>query len=122
MDFFGVLYTVLVILHFVGLAALLGGFLLQTKATARGEGKILPAMWHGALTQLVTGLALVGIAEGVFKSDDIDNAKIAVKLTVAIVITVLVFLNRKKDVVASWAMWTIGGLTLANVIVAVAWR
>ena len=122
MEFFGVLYTILVILHFVGLASLLGGFLVQIKAIGRGEGKILPAMWHGALTQLVTGLALVGIAEGVFRSEEIDNAKIGLKLAVAVLITVLVFVYRKKELAPNWALWAIGGLTLANVVVAVAWQ
>jgi Na+-driven multidrug efflux pump len=116
-----VIRIILVILHFVGLASLLGAFLVQTKAIARGQGKVLVAMVHGALTQLVTGVLLVGVAE-MGDLYDVDSIKIAVKLVVAVVITVLVFVFRKKDPAPSWALWAIGGLTLLNVIVAVAWR
>jgi hypothetical protein len=115
------LRTLLLILHFVGLASLLGGFLVQVKAIGAGRGTVVPAMVHGALTQLVTGLLLVATIE-MGDLDDLNNAKIAVKLVVAAVITVLVFVYRKKVPVPSWALWSIGALTLANIVVAVAWR
>ena len=121
MTAFDVLRIILVILHFVGLASLLGGFLVQVRAVAAGQGKVVPAMVHGALTMLVTGLLLVGTIQ-MGDIYDVNNVKIGVKLAVAIVITVLVFVFRKKDPAPSWALWSIGGLTLLNVILAVAWR
>lgn len=121
MDALDIIRIILVILHFVGLASLLGGFLVQVKAIGAGQGTVVPAMVHGALTQLVTGLLLVGVAE-MGDLYDVDNVKIAVKLIVAVAITVLVFVYRRKNPAPSWALWTIGGLTLLNVIVAVAWR
>jgi hypothetical protein len=45
-----------------------------------------------------------------------------VKLLIAVVITVLVFVYRKKDPAPSWALWTVGTLTFANIVIAVAWR
>lgn len=111
-------YQLLVILHFIGLASLLGGFLVQTKAIAKGKGVIHAAMVHGALTQLVTGVALVGIAEAVLDAD-VNHMKIGIKLAVLIVITVLVFVYRKKSPVPSWVLWAVGLLTLANIVVAV---
>ena len=77
-------------------------------------------MVHGIITQLVTGVLLVGIAE----SDDapVDHAKIGVKLTVAVIVAVLVFANRKREVLATGAWALIGGLTIANIVVAVFWR
>ncbi|MCI2959630.1 hypothetical protein MN032_18250 [Agromyces atrinae] len=116
-----VVVMILLILHFVGLASLLGGFLVQTKAIGRGKGTVVTAMVHGALTQLVTGVAMVGLIE-MMGERDLDMAKIAVKLIVAVVITVLVFVFRKKDPAPSWALWLIGGLTLANIVIAVVWR
>ena len=121
MTAFDVLRTILVILHFVGLASLLGGFLVQTKAIAAGKGTVVTAMVHGSLTMLVTGLLLVGTIQ-MGDLYDVNNVKIAVKLAVAVAITVLVFVFRKKDPAPSWALWSIGGLTLLNVILAVAWR
>ena len=77
-------------------------------------------MVHGIITQLVTGVLLVGIAE----SDDapVDHAKVGVKLTVAVIVAVLVFANRKRDVISTGAWALIGGLTIANIVVAVFWR
>lgn len=121
MTAFEIIRIILVILHFVGLASLLGGFLVQTKAIAGGQGKVVTAMVHGSLTMLVTGLLLVGVIE-MGDLFDVNNIKIAVKLVIAIVITALVFVFRKKDPAPSWALWAIGGLTLLNVILAVAWR
>ena len=45
-------------------------------------------MLHGVLTQLVTGVLLVGLAEGVDSLDrSVDRTKIGVKLVVTLVIT-----------------------------------
>ena len=53
-----IVYDIILILHFIGLASVVGGFLAQMKSSDRG---VNPAMVHGALTQLVTGLLLVGL-------------------------------------------------------------
>ena len=116
-----ILRTILLILHFIGLASLLGGFLVQVKAITAGRGVVLPAMVHGALTQLVTGVLLVATIQ-MGDLFELNNLKIGVKLLITIVITVLVFVYRKKSPAPSWVLWAIGGLTVANVIVAAAWR
>jgi hypothetical protein len=116
-----ILRIILVILHFVGLSMLLGGFLVQVKAIGQGKGTVVRAMIDGALTQLITGLLLVATIE-MGDLYDVNNWKIAVKLVIAVIITVLVFVYRKKNPAPSWALWAIGALTLANVVVAVAWR
>ena len=48
-------------LHIIGIASLLGGFLTQMKAMGAGTARFVPAMLHGALTMLVTGIVLVGL-------------------------------------------------------------
>lgn len=114
-----------VVLHFVGLAALLGGFLVQIKALKPGLAKIVPAMIHGAWTMLVTGLVLVGLHEWTSSLDpaagEIDNIKIAVKSIVLTVVLVLVMQNRKKETVKSGTLALVGGLTFLNVVLAVFW-
>jgi hypothetical protein len=113
------LYNLILVLHFVGLASLLGGFIVQMKSTDKG---VNPAMWHGALTQLVTGVLLTGIAESDSLDDEpLDMAKISVKLLIALVITVLAFIGRKKQPpqVPLWGI--IGALTVVNVVIAVFW-
>lgn len=112
-----VVYDILVVLHFVGLASLLGGFLVQIGAPSK---VVNPAMLHGALTQLVTGLAMVGLAETLLADDeDLDTTKVGVKLGILLVITGLAFANRRKTSVSTGVWAAIGGLTLANIVIAV---
>jgi len=111
-------YNLIVILHFIGLASLLGGFLVQMSAADKG---VNPAMLHGALTQLVTGLLMVGLIESGAVDEEANMTKISVKLAIVVVITVLAFIGRRKQPpqVALWGI--IGALTLANVVIAVLW-
>src|SRR6056297_1206081 len=109
-------YNLILIVHFIGLASVVGGFLVQMRSAERG---VNPAMWHGALTQLVTGVILVGLAE--MQDWDVDHIKIGVKLVLTLVITVLAFVGRKKPLPQT-ALWgTIGGLSIANIFIAVLW-
>jgi hypothetical protein len=109
------LYDTLVVLHFIGLAALLGGFLTQISTSPRVVNR---AMFDGTMTQLVTGLALVGIAEASLDYD-VNHVKIGIKLAVLLVITGLVWANRRKESISTGVWAAIGGLTIANIVVAV---
>jgi FtsH-binding integral membrane protein len=112
-----ILRDVLVFLHFIGLAALFGGLFVQIKSDPRIVNN---AVIHGVLTQLVTGLLLVGVLEGM---DDVEvnHAKVGVKLLVALVIAVLAFANRKKTALPSGLFFGLLGLTVLNIAVAVFW-
>lgn len=114
------LRNVLLVLHFVGLAAILGGVLAQIRSMRTGGAVVTPGIMHGSWLQLVTGLGLVGVLE-VGDLEDVDNGKIAVKLLVMIAVIVLAFIYRKKDAVPSAILGAIGGLTLLNTIIAVFW-
>lgn len=107
---------VFLLLHLVGFAALFGGAFVQMKGPNR---VVNPAMFHGALTQLVSGLVLVGLAE--MGDGSPNHMKIGIKLLVLIVIMVLVFINRKKEKVADGPFWGIFALTLINAGIAVFW-
>ena len=111
------LRQVLVFLHLLGMAALLAGFLTQMKVRTR---HIVPAMLHGALTQLVTGVALVGVREAL--DDPVDNAKMAVKLLVVVVVLALIFLNRAKTRIPDGLFFGIFTLSVLNVAIAVFWE
>ena len=114
MDF---LRDLLLFLHFIGLAALFGGLFVQVKAQPRVVNN---AMFHGILTQLVTGLLLVGVLEA--GDHEVDNAKIGVKLLVALVIGALILVNRKKQALADGLYVGLLGLTALNIAVAVFWN
>jgi hypothetical protein len=111
-----ILRDILVFLHFIGLAALFGGLFVQLKADPRVVNN---AMLHGVLTQLVTGLLLVGVLEGL--DEEVNNAKIGVKLVVALVIGVLVWVNRRKPSLPTGLFFGLLGLTALNIAVAVFW-
>lgn len=114
----------LVVLHFVGLASLLGGFLVQIKALRSKTAEIIPAMVHGAWTMFITGLLLVGVREwelALGGGYELDHIKIGVKTLIALVILVLVLLKKKQKPVSSAVLGLIGALTLVNVILAVFW-
>ena len=112
------IYNLVVILHFIGLASLVGGFIVQISSSEKGANA---AMFHGALTQLVTGLILVGMVEGGAVDEEINMTKISVKLAIVLVVTVLAFMGRKKTPpqVALWG--AIGALSIANIFIAVLW-
>jgi hypothetical protein len=103
------------VLHFIGLAALLGSFLVQMKPPR----SITPGYLHGSLTMLVTGIALVGLAYA--QDFEPNNTKITVKLAVLLVIFGLVLANRKKDEISTGVWGAIGGLTIVNIVLAVFW-
>jgi hypothetical protein len=124
MEFLEISRNLLLVLHFVGLASLLGGFLTQIRGMGQGLAKIIPAMVHGVWTAFVTGLLLVGVAEWRIAAGadlTIDHTKIAVKTVVVLVVLVLVMTQRKKASVKTPIFASIGGLTLTNVVLAVFW-
>ncbi|MEE4490914.1 MULTISPECIES: hypothetical protein [unclassified Streptomyces] len=114
-----VLIDVFVALHIIGIASLLGGFLTQMKAMSAGTARFVPAMLHGALTMLVTGIALVGLDQ----ADDhpVNNVKIGIKLLILVVILGLVYVKRDEEKVDKGLFAAVGGLTIVNIFIATLW-
>ncbi|MBC9717255.1 hypothetical protein H9Y04_32485 [Streptomyces sp. TRM66268-LWL] len=115
-----VLINVFVALHIIGIASLLGGFLTQMTAMGEGTARFNKAMLHGALTMLVTGVALVGLNQ----ADDqiVNNIKIGVKLAVLIVVLGLVYVKRDEEKVGKGMFAAVGALTTANIFIATLWN
>lgn len=112
-----VVRLLLLFLHLLGMALLLGSFLVQTQIAPRGR---LHAGWlHSSLLQLLTGLVLVGVNEALDK--DVDRIKITVKLVVLLVILSAVLVYRRRDILAAWVAPAIAGLAVLNTAVAVFW-
>jgi hypothetical protein len=107
---------VLLFIHLIGFAALFGGAIVQV----RDDVKVInAAMLYGALTQVITGLLLVGVIEGL--DEDLNHAKVGVKLAVALVVALLCWVNRRKDQVPHGLFYVIMLLTAANAGIAVFW-
>ena len=124
LEIVGILKDTLVVLHFVGLAALLGGFLVQIKAIRAKTAEIIPAMVHGAWTMFITGLLIVGAREWeqiLGGGRDLDHSKIAVKTVVSLIVLLIVMLKRKQKPVSGGVFGAVGGLTFLNVVLAVFW-
>ncbi|MET4001432.1 MULTISPECIES: hypothetical protein [Arthrobacter] len=115
MDF---LRLVLVFLHILGAAAIVGGWLAAFKTPTVSQWQ-----WIGALTQLITGLLLVGLAE--MGDGDVNNVKIGVKLIIALIVAVAAFIARRKiknnQDVSKGLAHAVGGMALINIAVAVFW-
>ncbi|SOE11720.1 hypothetical protein SAMN06272775_2703 [Streptomyces sp. 2323.1] len=106
-------------LHIIGIAALLGGFMTQMKAMGAGTARFVPAMLHGALTMLVTGVALVGLNEA--QGHHVNTLKIGIKMAVLVVILALVYVKRDEETIAKPLFGAVGALTMANIFIAVLW-
>lgn len=124
MDVMDLVRSFFITAHFVGLAAIVGPFILQM----RWKGQYaFPVVFGGAITQLVTGIVLVGLAE--MRDVDLDYAKITVKLVIAIIIFVAALLGFMKQRKAEGGggrelmpyFHTAGGLAFINMVLAVFW-
>ncbi|RLP82851.1 hypothetical protein D9V34_06240 [Mycetocola lacteus] len=116
-----ILRNVLLILHFVGLAAILGGAMTQIKAIKTGTARLVPGILHGSWLQLVSGLGLVALAE--MNADvTVDHMKVGIKLLILVAILLIALINKKKEPLAGWVIPTVAGLTVVNIIVAVVVR
>lgn len=111
------LYQLIVVLHFLGLAGVIGGY-----AAVMRKPVVVPAMLHGAITQVVTGLLLVGMKEmGMSADDAVNHAKIGVKLLIAVVVLALVIVGKRQGEKGGTMAGVAAGLAALNVLVAVFW-
>ena len=106
----------LLVVHILGFAALLGGLLVQARSP---EKSVNALMRDGAGTAFLAGLLLVGVIEA--DDGEVDSAKIAVKGVIGLVVLVLVMANLRRERIATglWALLLL--LTVANICVAVFW-
>lgn len=114
-----IVYKLVLVLHFIGLAMILGGFFSQIGAKP-------PLITHwvrdGGILQVLTGFALVGIAPNLEGGEPFDNTAVMVKLVVAVIITALALLGMRQEPEKQKPYWAAAGvLAIANILVAVFW-
>lgn len=110
------LRLVLLFVHILGFAALIGGLLVQAREP---EKKVNGPMRDGAGTAFLAGLLLIGVLEA--DDAEVNNAKIGVKFLIGLVVLVLVMINTRKPKLPDGLYWTLLALSIANVAVAVFW-
>ena len=106
-----------VLLHLVGMAAVVGGWIAVVRAP-----KIIPAILWGARAQVVTGLLLVGIHE--MGDDEVNNAKVGVKLLVALAVAACAEIanaRQKRGEPNPTLVNAAGALAVLNTAIAVLW-
>lgn len=111
-----VLRQILLVIHILGFAALLGGLLVQARSP---EKSVNGLMRDGVGTAFLAGLLLVGVLEA--DDADVNHAKVAVKGVIGLVLLVLIMANTRKPSISKglWALLLL--LTVANICVAVFW-
>lgn len=111
-------FELIVVIHLIGMACIVGSYLTVVR-----QPRMVPLMLHGAATQVITGLIMVGMLEAkvVDEDEEINHAKIGAKLLVALIVLVLAWINRKRDDEPNTAVHAIGGLAILNVMVAALW-
>lgn len=116
-----VVYDVIVLAHLLGMAVLVGGWI----STIRAPSATAPMVW-GARLQLITGLALVGLAEAVDSAEaSVDHTKVGAKLLVSVVVLACVEIARareKKGEPQPVLVNAAGYLAVLNVAIAALWQ
>lgn len=107
---------VLLFIHLIAMAVLLGGLLVQAKDT---DKRITGWVRDGAGTAFLAGLLLVGVLEGL--DADVNHAKIGVKLGIGLIVLVLAMSNLRKDKISDGIWGAMVALTVINVAVAIFW-
>ena len=113
-------YKIFLVLHFIGLAGLLGGLLAQISNKPK---KLQPFVLHSAWLMIIAGIAMVGLNQAMHADDAtvelLDHVTVAIKSTVIAVILTLGYMNIKKPELSTkiWAVMT--GLAVVNIVAAV---
>jgi hypothetical protein len=117
----------LLALHFIGLAAIIGGFLVQVR---RKTDFNFDPMLGGAITQVLTGIALAAIVQST--DHDLIPAKIAVKLFIGLLVLasaiIAIVVQRRArakgetDRAALPWLHIMGAWAILNVLIAVFWH
>lgn len=108
----------LVFFHLLGMALLVATFLMQLRAGS--DAPVNPGWLHGSALQLVTGITLMLLAP--LTDADYNHAKLGVKLVVLVVIGALAVTYLVRRAIARrWLTFSLGGLVVVNVGLAVFW-
>lgn len=126
MNWFEVLRLTMLVAHFVGLAAIIGPFLLQLRTR---EGFRLGTMRVGAVVQIVSGNLL--IASRRLQGLDVIEEKMIVKMGIALLVLAAVIVasviqrrarrSASPDHAARPWMLTAGTLAIAGAAIAAIW-
>jgi len=106
---------VVYVIHILAVIGILALLLLQWNKSPR---TLNPGVLHAGLTALLAGLILVGLHDTVKPDEDLNHAKVGIKLLVLIIILALGYKNVKKPELPKNVWLSMIGLTTLNIIIA----
>jgi len=109
-----IIINAFLVLHFLGIASLMAGFLTGLKQIKTGI-KVNAGVFHGAYLMMISGLVMAGLVD----PTKMHALIIAIKAIVLTVIFFVAYTYRKKETTPVWVVPTIFLLTLANIIFAI---
>ena len=107
---------IVVLVHLIGFAALLGGCLVQLRTR---EPEVSTAMLWGAVTELVTGVTLFILLEAAV--EPVRAAPLVVKTVLTVLVMTLVAANRRYAAIPRGLWGLITGLSLVGAAISVWW-
>ena len=114
-----ILYNLLVFLHIVGAAMIVGIWIGNMK-----KPTVHPRQFDGAALQVITGVIMMGLIPAM--DLDANYVKLGIKLVIALVVLVLAFIGRRKykagEPISAGLAHSVGGLALLNVAIATLWN
>lgn len=110
-------FLIAYIVHMLAIAGILGLLLRQWNKSPR---KLSSGVLHSAATALVAGLVLVGSYASAKPDETLDHTKVGIKLLIVLAILVISYLNLKKPALKKNVWLALIGLTLANILIAIA--
>lgn len=103
---------ILVFLHLLGMAFLLGGLLTQLN----GKQKLLNrGVRDGAYTQIVTGPLLLWVQQSAENAEKINDTVIGIKSLILIAILVIILTNKKSNQLSNAKFYTLLVLAVSAV-------
>jgi hypothetical protein len=112
------LNDVFLVLHIIGVGALLSGFFYQMKEMKTGM-KVNAGILHGAWLMLITGFAMAGLLPVADPTVHINNLVLAAKSIIITVIFFVAYSFNKKEKTPKWVVPVITLLTITNISLAV---
>ncbi len=91
-----IVQNILVLLHLIGMAMIVGGYLVTVKAP-----RVLPGMLHAAGLQVVTGLLLFGMLEMMGTPTMAVRGGAGIKILLGIVALVVFIIGNKREKAAA---------------------
>jgi len=115
-----ILFSILVFLHIVGAAMIVGYWIATIKTPT-----VHPRQRDGAFLKLLTGIAMMGLLP-LMPDADPNYFKLGIKFAIALAVGVLAFMGRRKykkdEPISKGLAHGVGGLALLNVAIATLWQ